>query len=227
MLRKIRQSGGMLLAFFIVGCVIFKPLKIAVPSELYGVERMKVGGGEKSVLFDFGPFHVFDIGESTGRVLYSDFKSSYYEIKSFEFKLNDPLGNVWECWCEYPQRSLFDERIRSTFQDDRNPAILWNLVDSTLTLDQDILTIRPYFKTVEKRRIGSTLMGYTFSSSDSVRAMVDISSARSEAIWINPNVKTNSALAIAATSSAFILKHRQLHYNQKIDDQSPGSDFGM
>lgn len=226
--RKIIPKRALILVSLLVaGCAIFKPLKIALPPELNGVVRMGISGGEKSIQFDFGPFHVFEIGERSGKVLYTDFKSSYYDIKAFEFKLKDPLGNMWDCWCEYPQRSLYDERVRCTFQDYRNPNIRWSLIDSNLTSGRDKIKIQPYFKSEEKRRIGSTLMGYAFTFSDTLRALVDISSARNEAVWIHPNMNTNSALATAAASSAFILKHRQLHYNQKMDDGGPGSDFGM
>ncbi|MDP6532652.1 MAG: hypothetical protein QGH89_02320 [Candidatus Marinimicrobia bacterium] len=215
------------IACLVSGCAIFRPLKIAVPAELNGVQRMPVGGGEKSVQYDIGPFHIFQIESRPGKVLYTDFKSSYYDIKAFEYKLKDPIGNVWDCWCEYPQRSLYDERVRCNFQDQRNPNIRWSLVDSSLTSGNTEIKIRPYYESEEKRRIGSTLMGYSFAFSDTIRALVDISSARNEAVWIHPNLETHSALATAAASSAFILKHRQLHYSQQMDQIDARSDFGM
>ncbi len=187
------------IACLVLGCAIFRPLKIAVPAELNGVQRMPVGGGEKSVQYDFGPFHIFQIESRPGKV----------------------------CWCEYPQRSLFDERVRCNFQDQRNPNIRWSLVDSSLTSGNTEIKIRPYYESEEKRRIGSTLMGYSFAFSDTIRALVDISSARNEAVWIHPNLETHSALATAAASSAFILKHRQLHYSQQMDQIDARSDFGM
>lgn len=210
-----------------MGCAIFEPLRISVPAELSSATKMGVSGGERSVQFDVGPFHVYDIYDRQGRVLYTDFKSTYYKINAFEFKLNDPLGNVLECWCEYPQRSLFDERIRCSFQDSRNLGNHWDLADTLLVQGQNEIRFDTYFKSENKRSLGSTLMGYVFSVSDSVRGLVDISSARSEALWIHPEMNSADALAAAAASTAFILKHRQLHYQQQMEQQVQEADYGI
>ena len=141
----------------------------------------------------------------------------------------DDLGKT--AFCKISIRSLRvlpnGNSLRCNFQDQRNPNIRWSLVDSSLTSGNTEIKIRPYYESEEKRRIGSTLMGYSFAFSDTIRALVDISSARNEAVWIHPNLETHSALATAAASSAFILKHRQLHYSQQMDQIDARSDFGM
>lgn len=216
-----------MLGLVVISCAVFEPLKISVPGELSTATKMDVSGGERSIQFEIGPFQIRDIYDRPGRVLYTDFKSTYYKIKAFEFKIGDPLGNEFECWCEYPQRSLFDERIRCSFEDSRNLAIRWNLADTTLVQGNNEIRFETYFKTDNKQRIGSTMMGYVFTISDSVCGLVDISSARSEALWLHPEMNSKDALATAAASTAFILKHRQLHYQQQLEEQVQEADYGI
>ncbi|MEE8335494.1 MAG: hypothetical protein V3S48_03550, partial [Candidatus Neomarinimicrobiota bacterium] len=77
----------LILGALLLACV--KPIQIRLPAELEAAKELSVEGLETSWTLDFGPFHVYNIQDKNSRLLYTDFKTSSWDIEGFEFFLED------------------------------------------------------------------------------------------------------------------------------------------
>ncbi len=203
-------------------------MKIGVPDELNAALRLPVKGGDITWTLDFGPFHVYNIQDRSGKILYTDFKTSYWDIHSYEFQLTDEKGEQWNCYCEYPDKGPWDPNIRCKFRDQTPPKGDWTFTDSLVVTAGDTLRIREYYRTEDNLRVRSPLlMGYLFYFDDEIRGLVDISRPSQEAVWIYPYMNPHRQRVIAAAATALIIKFRELQIdssfeNQKIIDRQRG-----
>jgi hypothetical protein len=190
-------------------------LQIDVPVELQNAIHVPIRGYENSWSLDFGQFHVFDIFDREGRILMTDYKDLSYDVKSFEFTIEDAMGYKWNCWCEFPLRSAWEEKIRFTLQDIRNPLYKWNMVDTLVTRLDNRLVVTSYFESKKKHfLLKNVLMGYTLTYNDQLVALVDVANTNEESFYVLPNLEPQIQMLVAATGTALILKQRKWYQYQ-------------
>ena len=212
------------LLLIVISVVLFsciKPVQIIVPDSLQAVPAMPVVGTEDSWKLDFGGFHAYNIADSDSRILLTDAKNTSYDIRSFEFLMNTTGNTQYQCYCEFPMKSLDDETFRCVFQNVYNQFDTVELTDKVITsLSGDIL-IEEYYEYVGKKpNSKNNLIGYVFSDSENQVGMVDVSNVNSETVWINPVIDLQKQIIIAASATSLILKHRKWYeaFYQKADE---------
>lgn len=195
-----------------------KPVMIAVPAELKIARQLPVMGGDITWTLDFGPFHAYNIQDTPGRILYTDFKTSDWNILGFEFFLSDEDQEEWECYCEFPgDKGEWNSYLRCVFQDKTPPSGKWLLKDSLVVTKGDTMMVREYYEIENGRTRTSLLMGYTFHKNNELRGLVDVSIPSRESVWIYPYMDQHQQRIIAAVSIALILKFRKLHLDVSFE----------
>ncbi len=215
-------------AILLVACLI--PLKIGVPEELKAAKQLPVKGGDITWTLDFGPFRVYNIQDRSGKILYTDYRTSDWATGAYEFFFSDEEGEEWQCYCEYPtEKGQWTPYLKCSFRDLTPPKGVWTLTDSVVYTIGDTLKIREYFTTERKRRIQTPLlMGYSFNQKNEIRGLVDISQSSNESVWIYPYMNAHQQRAMAASAAAIIIKFRKLHLDASYEHQkqrSLDSDF--
>lgn len=219
-MRSLLFGAGLILCFS--GCA--RHLEIDVPVELQSAIHVPVQGEENSWTMSFGQYRVYDIYDREGRVLMTDYKDLSYDVKSFEFTIEDAGGYKWGCWCEFPMRSAWEEIFRFNLQDLHNPLYKWELVDTVVTRLDDKLVVKSYFKGKKKRLLGKILMGYTLTYNGQLVALVDVANTNDESFYVLPNLEPEIQMLVAATGAALILKQRKWNqYQNELEarDLSP------
>lgn len=207
----------LILGALLLACV--KPTQIRLPAELETAKELPVKGLETSWTLDFGPFHIYNIENKNNRLLYTDFKTSFWDIESFEFFLEDEKNEQWECYCEYPtDKGLYTAFMRCEFRDKTPPEGLWILTDSILyTAGDNILILEYYGEVNQQKSFGSLPVGYIFKVDNDIRGFVYLSESLRESIWIYPFMDPHQQRALAAVSTALILRSRKLQKGLQID----------
>jgi hypothetical protein len=202
------------------GCI--KPIKIIVPENMQTLPAMPVVGTENSWRLDFGGFHAYNIMDSDSRVLLTDARNASYDIRSFEFIMSTAGGTQYECYCEFPMKSLDDETFRCMFQNIYNQFDLGKLTDGALSTSTGEITIEGYYE-FEGKKSGSrkVLVGYLFKDLDNNIGLVDVSNTNNETVWIDPALDLHKQIMVAAGSTSLILKHRKWYegFYDSIDQE--------
>ncbi|MFQ6614014.1 MAG: hypothetical protein ACE5D1_04145 [Fidelibacterota bacterium] len=200
--------------------------EIDVPVELQRAIHVPVRGDENSWSIDFGQFHAYDIFDRENRVLMTDYKDLSYNVKIFEFTIEDAVGYKWNCWCEFPLRSAWEEKIRFNLQDLRNPTYKWEMKDTVVTQLDNRLVVASYFKAKKKRLLGQVLMGYTMTYNDRLVGLVDVANTNEESFYVLPDITPEIQMLVAATGTALILKQRKWYqYQNEIEAQQMETQF--
>ncbi len=213
----------LLLSILLSSCI--KPVKIIVPETMQNVPAMPVVGTENSWRLDFGGFHAYNIMDSDSRILLTDARNSTYDIKSFEFIMSTAGGTQYECYCEFPMKSLDDKTFQCVYQNVYNEFDIGKLVDRELSSSSGGITIEGYYEFEGKKSNSKNiLVGYLFKEGDKYIGLVDVSNTNNETVWIDPMLDLHKQIMIAAGSTSFILKHRKWYegfYNnidQDVED---------
>lgn len=219
------------LIFFIISAILIsciKPVKIVVPENMQSFITMPVVGTESSWRLDFGGFHAYNIMNSNSRILLTDARNTSYDIKSFEFMMSTTGGTQYECYCEFPMKSLDDETFRCMFQNVYNQFDIGKLSDRVLSTSSGEIAIEGYYE-FEGKKSGSkkVLVGYLFKDSDSNIGLVDVSNTNNETVWIDPLLDLHKQIMLAAASTSLILKHRKWYegFYNKIDQETSQDSF--
>lgn len=216
----------LLISLLLISCI--KPVKIIVPENMQTIPAMPVIGAENSWRLDFGGFHAYNIMDSDGRILLTDARNASYDIKSFEFMLSTAGGTQYECYCEFPMKTLDDETFRCMFQNIYNQFDLGKLTDGVLSTSYGEITIEGYYefegKKAESKKV---LVGYLFKDSDSTIGLVDVSNTNNETVWIDPLLDLHKQIMVAAGSTSLILKHRKWYegFYDNIDQETSQDSF--
>ena len=215
----------LIIAFSLISCI--KPVQVIVPDSMQAVPAMPVIGTENSWKLDFGGFHAYNITDSNSRVLLTDARNSSYDIRSFEFFMNTTGNTQYQCYCEFPMKTLDDETFRCVFQNVYNQFDTGKLTDRVISSSSGDIIIEEYYEHVDKKP-GSknTLVGYLFVDEGNNVGLVDISNVNDETVWINPNLDAHKQIMVAASATSLILKHRKW-YEAFYDkaDQDTGYDY--
>lgn len=210
----------------LISCI--KPVKIVVPDNMQNIPAMPVVGTEKSWRLDFGGFHAYNIIDSDSRIFLTDARNASYDIKSFEFMMSTAGGTQYECYCEFPMKSLDDETFRCMFQNVYNQFDVGKLTDRSLSTSSGEITIEGYYE-FEGMKSGSkkVLVGYMFMDSDNTIGLVDVSNTNNETVWIDPSLDLHKQIMVAAGSTSLILKHRKWYegFYNNIDQETSLDSF--
>ncbi len=210
----------------LISCI--KPVKIVVPDNMQNIPAMPVVGTEKSWRLDFGGFHAYNIIDSDSRIFLTDARNASYDIKSFEFMMSTAGGTQYECYCEFPMKSLDDETFRCMFQNVYNQFDIGKLTDRSLSTSSGEITIEGYYE-FEGMKSGSkkVLVGYLFMDSDNTIGLVDVSNTNNETVWIDPSLDLHKQIMVAAGSTSLILKHRKWYegFYNNIDQETSLDSF--
>jgi len=211
-----------LFAFVVFGCSY--NLQIDVPVELQNAIHVPVKGAENSWNLEIGQYHVYDIFDRQARVLMTGYKERDYNVKSFEFTIEDASGYKYNCWCEFPMRSAWMEKFRFTLQDLQNTYNKWDMVDTLVTQGDFRLTVSNYYKSKQKHRLLSNiLMGYTLSYNNQLIGLIDVANTNYESFYILPNLEPQIQMLVAATGTALILRQRKWYqYQNEIESREGG-----
>ncbi|MEE8341388.1 MAG: hypothetical protein V3R52_04760 [Candidatus Neomarinimicrobiota bacterium] len=216
---------ALILIFTILASCV-KPVKIVIPDSMQSFPAMSVIGTEDSWKIDFGGFHAYDIKDRDSRILLTDARNTSYDIKSFEFIMTTAGGTQYECYCEFPMKSLDDETFRCVFQNVYNQFDVGKLTDESLSTFTGDLTIEGYFE-YEGKTSGSKkiLVGYLFKEADNNIGLVDVSKINEETVWIDPMLDLHKQIMVAAGATSIILKHRKWYegFYQNLDREGEDS----
>ncbi len=213
----------LIISLIFIGCI--KPVKIIVPDDLQSFPAMPVVGTENSWRLDFGGFHAYNIMDSDSRILLTDARNSTYDINSFEFIMSTAGGTQYECYCEFPMKSLDDETFQCMYQNVYNEFDIGKLVDRGLSSSSGEITVEGYYDFEGKKNDSkNVLVGYLFKDGGKYIGLVDVSNTNNETVWIDPALDLHKQIMVAAGSASFILKHRKWYegfYNnidQDVED---------
>lgn len=207
-MKYLLKISIILILVIFTGCI--KPVNIIVPENMQNIPAMPVVGTENSWRLDFGGFHAYNILDSDSRILLTDARNASYDIKSFEFIMSTAGGIQYECYCEFPMKTLDDETFRCTFQNVYNQFDLGQLTDRVISSSSGEIAIEGYYE-FEGNKSGSkkAIVGYLFKDSDNNIGLVDISNTNNETVWIDPSIDLHKQIMVAAGSTSLILKHRK------------------
>ncbi|NOZ75253.1 MAG: hypothetical protein GXO90_07720 [FCB group bacterium] len=201
-------------------------LEIDVPLELQNAIHVPIQGDENSWSLDFGQFHAYDIFDRDNRVLMTDYRDLSYDVKIFEFTIEDAAGYKWNCWCEFPLRSAWEEKIRFKLQDLRNPMNKWEMVDTLVSQLENKLVVSSYFESKKKHLLSKVLMGYTLTYNGQLVGLVDVANTNEESFYVLPNLNPETQMLVAATGTALILKQRKwFQYQNEIEARQMETQF--
>lgn len=216
----------LLISAILISCI--KPVKIIVPENMQNFAAMPVVGTENSWRLDFGGFHAYNIMDSDGRILLTDARNATYDIKSFEFMMSTVGGTQYECYCEFPMKSIDDETFRCIFQNVYNQFDIGKLTDGVFSTSSGEIIIEGYYE-FEDNKSGSkkVLVGYLFKDSDNNIGLVDVSNTNNETVWIDPSLDLHKQIMVAAGSTSLILKYRKWYkgFYDNIDQESLQDSF--
>ncbi len=218
-MKYLLKISIILIFVIFTGCI--KPVNIIVPDSLQAVPAMPVVGTENSWKLDFGDFHAYNITDSDSRVLLTDARNSSYDIKSFEFFMNTIGNTQYQCYCEFPMKSLDDETFRCMFQNVYNQFDTGQLTDRIVSYSSGEISIEEYYEHAGKKSDSkNTLVGYLFIDSGNQIGMVDVSNINNETVWINPGIEMHKQIMVAASATSLVLKHRKWYeaFYKKADE---------
>lgn len=207
-MRNISKLIILLISIIFISCM--KPVKIVVPDYMRNVSAMPVVGTENSWKLDFGGFHAYDIKDIDSRIILTDARNASYDIKSFEFIMNTSGNTQYQCYCEFPMKSLDDETFRCIYQNIYDQFDTGKLTDRIISSLSGDITIEEYYE-YDGMKPGSknVLVGYTFKDLDNYVGLVDISTVSDETVWIDPSLDMHKQIIVAAGATSLILKHRK------------------
>jgi len=190
----------------IISCV--KPTKILIPPELRNIPAKPVIGGQSSWKIQFGGFLFYNFIFHNQNILYLDASSKFQEFMCYEFvgKLENNIQQNY--YCEFPIKKFIDPSIRCT-QIKQNIFQTWDIVNDTLSIDNNKIIIEPYSSTEGRTKPKKYILGYIFKESDNIVGFLDISKKYDETVWIVPNVDMTIQNSIASAMMALIIKHRK------------------
>lgn len=225
-MRNLPKISILIIVIMFFSCI--KPVKIVVPENMQSFIAMPVVGTESSWRLDFGGFHAYNIIDSDSRIFLTDARNASYDIKSFEFMMSTAGGTQYECYCEFPMKSLDDETFRCMFQNVYNQFDIGKLTDRVLSASSGDITIEGYYE-FEGKKSGSkkVLVGYLFKDLASTIGLVDVSNTNNETVWIDPLLDLHKQIMVAAGSTSLILKHRKWYegFYNKIDQETSQDSF--
>jgi len=207
-MKQILNISLVLIFAILASCI--KPVNIVVPDDMLGIPAMPVVGTENSWKLDFGGFHAYNIKDNDSRVLLTDARNSSYEIKSFEFIMNTTGNTQYNCYCEFPMKSLDDETFQCIYQNVYDQFDTGKLTDRIISSSSGDMTIEEHYEH-EGMKPGSknVLVGYLIKDSDKYVGLVDVSNVNDETVWIEPSLDMHKQIMVAATSTSLVLKHRK------------------
>jgi len=213
-------------SILVISCI--KPVKIIVPESLQNCPTMPVVGTENSWRLDFGGFHAYKIKDRDSRILLTDARNTSYDIKAFEYFLTTTGGAQYDCYCEFPIKSLDDETLRCIFQNANNQFDIGELTDRIIGTATGDITIEGYYER-EGKKSGSnkTLVGYLFKDSEQDIGLVDVSNTNNETVWIQPDIDLHKQIMVAAAATSFVLKHRKWYdeFQNKLEQKPESKPF--
>ena len=220
-MKNISMPIFLLISIIFISCI--KPVKIIIPENMQNISAMPVVGTEHSWKLDFGGFHAYDIKDGDSRILLTDARNSSYDIKSFEFIMNTTGNTQYQCYCEFPMKSLDDETFQCIYQNVYNQFDTGKLTDRIITTSSGDITIEEYYEH-DSMKPGSKnlLVGYLFKDSDKSIGLVDVSNTNNETVWIDPSIDLHKQIMVAAGAASFVLKHRKWYgeFYRKLDEDS-------
>jgi len=203
----------------LISCI--KPVKIIIPDYMETIPAMPVVGTGNSWKLDFGGFHAYNIKDINSRVLLTDARNASYDIKSFEFIINTAGGAQYECYGEFPMKSLDDETFRCIYQNVYNQFDTGKLTDRVISSSSGEILIEEYYEH-DGMKPGSKniLVGYLFKDSENYVGLVDVSNVNAETVWIDTALDQHKQIMVAASSTSLILKHRKWYegFYDNIDE---------
>ncbi|MEE9574201.1 MAG: hypothetical protein V3W20_14195 [Candidatus Neomarinimicrobiota bacterium] len=216
----------LIISTLLISCI--KPIKIIVPENMQSFVAMSVVGTENSWRLDFGGFHAYNITDSDSHILLTDAQNVSYDIKSFEFMMKTAGGTQYECYCEFPMKSLDDETFRCMFQNVYNQFDIGKLTDRAFSTSSGEITIEGYYEFEGKKDDSKkVLVGYIFKDSENDIGLVDISNTNNETVWIDPLLDLHKQIMVAAGSASLILKYRKWYkgFYDIIDQETSQINF--
>ena len=220
-MRNLPKILTLLIVLVFISCI--KPVKIIIPENMQNIPAMPVVGTENSWRLDFGGFHAYNIKDSDSRILLTDARNASYDIKSFEFMMSTAGGTQYECYCEFPMKSIDDETFRCMFQNVYNKFDVGKLTDRKLSSSSGEITIEGYFEFEGKKSDSkNVLVGYMYKDSDKLIGLVDVSNTNNETVWIDPSLDLHKQIMVAASSTSLILKHRKWYegFYERLDQET-------
>jgi len=217
-MKKIRNTVSIIIILFIIGCV--KPVEIIVPDSMRIIPAMPVVGTEDSWKLDFGDYHAYNIANANSRIFLTDARNSSYDVRSFEFFMNAPGNLQYQCYCEFPMKSLDDETFRCAFQNSYNQFDTGELTNRVVSSSSGDILIEGYYEHIgSKPGSKKAIVGYLFIDSGNQVGLVDVSNTNSETVWINPEIDMHKQIMIAASATSLVLKHRKWYeaFYEKAD----------
>jgi hypothetical protein len=220
-MRNLPKILTLLIILVFISCI--KPVKIIIPENMQNIPAMPVVGAENSWRLDFGGFHAYNIKDSDSRVLLTDARNASYDIQSFDFVMNTSGGTQYECYCEFPMKSLDDETFRCVYQNVYNQFDTGQLTDRVISSSSGDIVIEEYYEYVGKKPGSKNLLvGYIFKDLDKYVGLVDVSKINDETVWIDPALDLHKQIMVAASATSFILKHRKWYegFYSKVDEDT-------
>lgn len=211
----------LILSVLLIDCI--KPVKIIVPENMQNIPAMPVIGSDNSWRLDFGGFHAYNIKDSDSRILLTDARNTSNEIKSFDFIMNTSGGTQYECYCEFPMKSLDDETFSCIYQNVYNQFDTGQLTDRVISSSSGDIVIEAYYEYIGKKPGSKNLLvGYIFKDSGNYVGLVDVSKINDETVWIDPALDLHKQIMVAASATSFILKHRKWYegFYSKVDEDT-------
>ncbi len=189
-----------------ISCV--KPAKILIPPELRNIPSKPVIGGQGSWKIQFGGFLFYNFIFHNQNILYLDTSSMFQEFMCYEF-VGELENNIQQnYYCEFPIKTFIDPSIRC-IQIKQNFFQTWDIVNDTLSIDNNKIIIEPYSLTKGSTKPKKYILDYIFKESDNIVGFLDISKKYDETVWIVPNVDMTIQNSIASAMMALIIKHRK------------------